>query len=83
MARLNIMCDGDTCAAVGAELRCYSFPRFTLTLCEPCFQRQRDAARVVAAASSIPDLWPILEWESAEPYKPRGESNEESKQACQ
>jgi hypothetical protein len=69
MARLNIMCDGDTCAVVGAELRCYPFPGFTLTLCEPCFQRQGDAARLIAAATSIPDLWPILEWESAEPYK--------------
>jgi hypothetical protein len=69
MARLNIMCDGDTCAAVGAELRCYAFPGFTLTFCEPCFRRKNLSARRIAAASSIPDLWPVLDWETAEPYK--------------
>lgn len=77
MARLNIMCDGDTCAVAGAELRLYRFPGFARTYCEPCFNRQRDAARIIARASSIPEIWPILEWETAEPFQPanRGERN--------
>ncbi len=85
MPRLNIMCDGDTCAAVGAELRCYAFPGFTLTFCEPCFRRETELARRILAASAIPDIWSLREWEAAGAYEPatNGESNDESKQACQ
>jgi hypothetical protein len=70
MPRLNIYCDGDTCAAASAPLRLYRYERFTLQLCEPCFEQEAKKARTIARASTVPDLWPAHEWETAPDFIP-------------
>jgi hypothetical protein len=78
MPRLNIMCDGDTCAVASAPLRCYPYDTFTLHLCEPCFEQEAKRARTIARASTVPDLWPVHEWATAEAYKPNNGENHDN-----
>ena len=80
------ICDGDACHAVAEPLRVYDYsPTYKRSLCEPCFRRETELARRILAASAIPELWPLREWETAGAYEPasNGETNDESKQACQ